>query len=100
MHQDKERITIHERTHSDDVLRTGLRGEHTEDAGTAADVEDKLVLEEVGVVDDRVAVRARAHGVLQHLLVDTCSASGHAMSKSRGSRGREACSPKCAYESA
>jgi hypothetical protein len=38
------------------VLCAGLGGEHAEDGGAAADVEDDLVLEEVGVVVDGVAV--------------------------------------------
>ena len=33
-------------------------------------IEDELVFEQVWVVDDRVTVRARAHGVLEHLFVD------------------------------
>lgn len=57
-------------TYTDDMLRARLGSEHAEDTCTAADVEDELVLEQVGVVHDRIAVRARADGVLQHLLVD------------------------------
>jgi hypothetical protein len=41
---------------ADNVLCAGLGGEHAEDGGAAADVEDDLVLEEVGVVVDGVAV--------------------------------------------
>ena len=87
-------------THADDVLRARLGGEHAEDARAAADVEHELVLEQVRVVDDRVAVRARAHGVLQHLLMDACprderTPEGPAVDEEEGRR-----SPKCAYESA
>lgn len=38
---------------------------------TATDVEDDLVLEEVGVLLDRIAVRKRPDSVLEHLLVNT-----------------------------
>ena len=41
---------------TDNVLCAGLGGEHAEDGGTAADIEDDLVLEEVGVVVDGIAV--------------------------------------------
>ena len=41
---------------TDNVLCAGLGGEHAENGGTAADVEDDLVLEEVGVVVDGIAV--------------------------------------------
>ena len=87
-------------THADDVFRARLGGEHAEDACAAADVEHELVLEQVRVVDDRVAVRARAHCVLQHLLMDTCprderTPEGPAVDEEEGRR-----SPKCAYESA
>lgn len=41
---------------TDNVLRAGLGGEHAEDGGTAANVEDDLVLEDVGVVVDSIAV--------------------------------------------
>ena len=60
------------------MLRTGLGGKHAEDARTAADVEDELVFEQVWVVDDRVAVRARAHRILEHLFVDACLQRGDA----------------------
>ena len=40
-----------------DVRGARLGGEHGEDSGAAADVEDDLVLEEVLVVPHRVAVR-------------------------------------------
>lgn len=60
-------------TYPDHMLRARLGGKHAEDTGTAADIEHELVLEQVGVLDDRVAVRARAHSVLEHLLVDSYS---------------------------
>jgi hypothetical protein len=41
---------------TDNVLCAGLGGEHAENGGAAANVEDDLVLEEVGVVVDGVAV--------------------------------------------
>jgi hypothetical protein len=41
---------------ADNVLCAGLGGEHAENGGTAADVEDDLVLEEVGVVVNGIAV--------------------------------------------
>jgi hypothetical protein len=71
------------------MLCAGLGGEHAEDGGTAANVEDDLVLEEVGVVVDGIAVAlgadlvflSRLSGIVrldvvdgttdQHLLVDT-----------------------------
>ncbi len=43
---------------------------HAEDGCTASHVQHHLVLEDVLVVVDGVAVRARAHLVFQHLLVD------------------------------
>jgi hypothetical protein len=44
---------------------------HGQDAGSAADIEDDLVLEQVTVLVDGVAVAACAHVVLEHLLVDS-----------------------------
>jgi hypothetical protein len=41
---------------ADNVLCASLGGEHAENGGTAADIEDDLVLEEVGVVVDGIAV--------------------------------------------
>lgn len=58
-------------THSYDVLRTSLGSEHAQDSGTAPNIQDRLALEEMGVVDDGGAVGSRAHGILQHLLVNT-----------------------------
>ena len=91
---------MHRGTYNDDMLRAGLGREHAEDTRATADVEHDLVLEQVRVVDDRVAVRARAHCVLQHLLMDTCprderTPEGPAVDEEEGRR-----SPKCAYESA
>lgn len=59
-------------TYADDVFRARLGGEHAQDAGAAADIEDELVLEEMRVLNDRIAVRACADGVFQHLFVDAC----------------------------
>lgn len=74
---------------TDNVLRASLGGEHAEDGGTAANVEDDLVLEDVGVVVDSIAVALGANLVFlwsivrcvpereldtatnQHLLVNT-----------------------------
>jgi ribosomal protein S11 len=74
---------------SDDVLGASLCGEpvgrvsvrgqkerngecaHGQDAGSAANIEDDLVLEQVTVLVDGVAVAACAHVVLEHLLVDS-----------------------------
>ena len=46
-----------------------LGGEHGEDAGAAADVEDDLVLEEVLVVPHRVPVGQGSH--LKMMMMDT-----------------------------
>jgi hypothetical protein len=56
---------------TDNVLCASLGGEHAENGGTAADIEDDLVLEEVGVVVDGIAVALGADLVLEHLLVDS-----------------------------
>ena len=66
----KQHVT---KTHSNDVLRTGLSSEHTQDSCTASNIQDCLALEEVGVVDDGRAVGSRAHGIFQHLFVDACT---------------------------
>ena len=55
-------------THPDDLLGAGLGSKHAEDAGTATDIEHGLALEQMLVLDDRVAVADRADLVLQHLL--------------------------------
>ena len=59
---------------TDNVLCAGLGGEHAEDAGTAADVEDDLVLEEVGVVVDGIAVALGADLVFLSRLLGNGSA--------------------------
>ena len=53
-----------------------LGGEQGEDAGAAAHVQDNLALEQEGVAQDGLLVAARAHPVLQHLLMDACAAHG------------------------
>ena len=45
-----------EGTHPDDVLCARLRGEHAQNPGTAADIKHGLSLEEVCVIDNRVAI--------------------------------------------
>ena len=62
---------VHNRsTYTNDVRRASLGGEHREDASPATNIEHGLALEEVTVVHDRRAVRARTDAVLEHLLVD------------------------------
>jgi hypothetical protein len=61
---------------SDNVLCAGLGGEHAEDGGAAADVEDDLVLEEVGVVVDGIAVALGADFVFLRSLLELGSANG------------------------
>ena len=56
--------------YADDVFGARLGGEHAQDASTTADIEHDLVLEQMGVLDDRVSVRSRADGVFQHLFVN------------------------------
>lgn len=56
--------------YADDFLGPRLSGEHGENARPAADVQHDLVLEEIGVVEDGRLVFARAHFILQHLLMD------------------------------
>lgn len=67
---------------TNDLLGTGLSSEHGEDTGTTADlpselsmsdtyIKNDLVLEEVLVLEDGVAVGQGADLVLEHLLVDT-----------------------------
>lgn len=53
-----------------DHLSTGLCAEHGQDAGSAANVKNDLVLEQVLVVVDEVSVRVRSDAILQHSLVD------------------------------
>ena len=50
---------------------TGPGSEHREDTRSTSDVQHRLVFEEVWIVYDRSTIRTRAHGVLQHLLVNT-----------------------------
>ena|SRR5690242_5136259 len=45
---------------------------HGEDTGSAANIEDDLVLEEVGVLVDRVAVASCADLIFLHLAVSLC----------------------------
>lgn len=45
---------------------------HGEDTGSAANIEDDLVLEEVGVLVDRVAVASCADLIFLHLAVSFC----------------------------
>ena len=58
-------------TYTDDMLRASFGCEHAQDTGTTTDIEDDLVLEQVGVLNDSITVRARTNAILQHLLVDT-----------------------------
>ena len=51
--------------------RAGLGSKHGEDPRATADVQHRLVFEEVWIVYDRGTIRTRAHGVFQHLLVNT-----------------------------
>lgn len=59
---------------TDNVLCASLGGEHAEDGGTAADIKDDLVLEEVGVVVDGIAVALGADLIFLRLLsgLDQC----------------------------
>jgi len=53
-------------------LKCGMREcAHGQNAGSAADIEDNLVLEQVTVLVNGVAVAASAHVVLEHLLVNS-----------------------------
>ena len=53
------------------MLRASFGCEHAQDTGTATDIEDDFVLEQVGVLNDSIAVRARTNAILQHFFVDT-----------------------------
>lgn len=55
---------------SNDPASTGLCREHAENTGTASDVHDNLVLEQMCVVVHGVSVGHSPHLILQHLLVD------------------------------
>jgi hypothetical protein len=57
---------------ADHAFGPGLCGKHAEDARAAPNVQHRLALEEVAVGEDGVHVGARAHRVLEHLLVDAC----------------------------
>lgn len=59
---------------ADNVLCASLGGEHAEDGSAAADIEDDLVLEEVGVVVDGIAVALGADLIFLRLLsgLDYC----------------------------
>lgn len=70
-----KRETMNIKTHSDDLGSSCLCCKHTEDASSAADVENILALEELRVLEDRVLVCRGADCILQHLLVDACDRS-------------------------
>lgn len=57
---------------ANDPLGPRLCSKHAKDPGSAAHVQHGLALKEVAVGEDGVHVGARAHGVLEHLLVDAC----------------------------
>ena len=57
------------RTYSDDHLGTSLGCEHGENTGTASNIEDDLVLEQVAVLVDRGTVGQGANLILQHFLL-------------------------------
>jgi hypothetical protein len=67
---------------------------HGENTGSAANIKDDLVLEEVTVLVDRVAVATGAHVVLEHLLVDSMVVvAAESVSLVSGSRGVHGKSP-------
>lgn len=45
--------------------------EHAQDASTTSDIENGFALEQMGVVDDSIAIRSRSYGILQHFLMNT-----------------------------
>jgi len=57
--------------YANDLLGTGLCRKQAQDGRSAANVEHDLVLEQVRVVDNGVAVRVCSDLVLEHLLVDS-----------------------------
>lgn len=57
----------------DDLLRSSLGTEHGQNTSSTTHIQDDLVLEEVLVLVDEVAVGIGADGVLQHGLVDSFS---------------------------
>ena len=77
--------------------RASLDSEHGEDPRTTPDVQHGLVFEEMWIVYDRGTIRTRAHGVLQHLLVNTWKGLEHT---SMTPHMEDVTAPKCAYESA
>lgn len=38
--------------------------EHAQDASTTSDIENGFALEQMGVVDDSIAIRSRSYGIL------------------------------------
>ena len=79
---------MHGGTYTDNMLRAGLGREHAEDTRATADVEHDLVLEQMGVVDDRVPVRARPDGILEHLFMNTCETVQHSPQTCKSSAKR------------
>lgn len=61
---------------ANDVLGAGLDGEHAENGGSTADVEDDLILEQVGVVVDGIAVALGADLIFLRRGSDLCSCVG------------------------
>lgn len=59
---------------ADDARGARLCRKQAEDPRAASNVQHRLALEKVAVVEDGVHVGAGAHGVLEHLLVDACFA--------------------------
>lgn len=55
-------------THPNHHLGPGLGSEHAEDAGSTSHVQHHFVLEQVLVVEHRIAIGEGAHLVFQHLL--------------------------------
>ena len=53
------------------MLRASLGGEHAENACATSNVQDSLSLEELWVIEDRIAVSTSPDSVLQHLLVNS-----------------------------
>ena len=55
----------------DDLLRSSLGAEHGQDTSSTADIQDNLVLEDVLVLVDEIAIGIGTDSVLQHGLVDS-----------------------------
>lgn len=53
------------------MLGASLRRKHTKNARATSNIENRLSLEQMRVVHDRVPVRAGSDRVLEHLFVDT-----------------------------